>query len=564
MTVNTSQAEKTESDNHHKLGPMAWALLLLAGLNCAFQIAWFWQLTSHNINIDAVSYIGIARHLVRGDFAGSLNGYWSPLFSWSIAAFSGLSSNLTLLGRVTTMVSFLACLPLLYRLTLSLWRSPLLAAAAVLWLTLARGLLAFSVYFIGTDFLFTAVVLLYFITLIRCLRRPSASNWTVLGLLHGVAFLAKAIAFPWIMVPTLLACLMASPRNTRGTLFRAGAALAIPLMVWFAWGLTLKTRYGVFTTGYQSKWFLLDQATRQQADRSGSQLTILRDTSRSFDSDLVVDNMPPGSALWRTHLQLGSTLQLVLANERRNLPRAIKEVIILITPGGVLALFLAMLPLGRNHSAERHMVGIVLASAASLVVAYCMLAFDSRYVLQVSPLLMAVAVPFVVPGGKSHSLLERFPRGRGLSAALVVASTITLLLYPASPFRSLRRDYQSSCYNAAQKLRAIPSCRRLVVLGAGPYPGHGVGWEAGIYASYFAACRIVAFSPELPHASQSELVTRDLRTVDPDAILLFGASSDAAYAAVASAIHEVWHNLRSEPVDDPQTGRVGEVFWKPD
>jgi len=564
MTVNANHAEKPEPDAHHHLGPAAWTLLLLAALNCAFQIIWFWRLTSHNINIDAVSYIGIARHLVRGDFVGSLNGYWSPLFSWLIAGFSGISGNFTLLARVIATDCFLLCLPLLYWLTLSLWRSPLLAAAAVLWLTLARGLLAFSVYFIGTDFLFTAVVLLYFILLVRCLRKSSMTNWMILGLLHGMAFLAKAIAFSWLMVPTLLACLMASRRNGRLTLLRVGAAVAIPLMIWFAWGLTLKTRYGVLTAGYQSKCFLMDPETRQRTARSASQLTVLRDTSSSFDSDLVVDNMPPGSPLWQTHLQLGSTLRLILANERRNLPKAIKELVILITPGGVLALILAVLALRRNHPGESNIVTIVLASSACLLAAYCMLAFDERYAFQVAPLLMAVAVPFVVPGRTGGRSGESFSRGRALSATLVAASTIFLLLYPASPFRSLRRDYQSSCYDAARKLEAVPSCKRLVVLGAGPYPEHGVGWEAGIYASYLAACRIVAFSPELPRTSQLESVQKDLRIVNPDSILLLGASSDTAYEAVADAIHQVWPNPRSEPVDDPQAGRVGELYWKSD
>src|SRR5437667_6800903 len=54
-------------------------LLGLAGLNCLLQIFWFWRYTGRNINFDAISYIGIARHLADGDFRASLHGYWSPL-----------------------------------------------------------------------------------------------------------------------------------------------------------------------------------------------------------------------------------------------------------------------------------------------------------------------------------------------------------------------------------------------------------------------------------------------------------------------------------------------------
>jgi hypothetical protein len=563
MAQNTSQPAQPEPASHRKLCRAAWGLLLLAGLHCAFQIAWFWRFTSHNISYDAISYIGIARHLAGGDFAGSLNGYWSPLFSWCIAGLSGFSSNFTLLARLMTIASFLLCLPLLYWLTLHLWHSPLLAAVSVLWFTLARGVAAFSVYFIGADFLFTALALLYFILLIRCLRHPSARNWAILGLLHGVAFLAKAIAFPWLMVSTVLACLMAARRNLRLTLLHAGAALAIPLLVWFSWGLVLKTRYGVFTAGYQSKWNLLDRETRQQVERSASHLTVLRDTTRTLDPDMVVDNMPPASALWQTRVQLGSTIRLILAKERQNLPRALKEIVILLTPGGVLAIILAVLTFGFTHQAETKFAWIVFASAASLVIAYCMLVFDGRYVFPLVPLLMAVAVPFVVPG-QSDRFPERFPRGCAVSAALLVASTVFLLLYPASPFRSLRRDYQSSCYDAARKLQAIPSCKKLAVLGTGPYQQHGVGWEAGIYSSYFASCRLAAFSPELPATSQSQSLQQNLQAINPGAILLFGSVGNPAYDAVVSRIYAAWPNLRSESVNDPQAGKVGELFWRPD
>jgi len=562
VAENTTQPEKPEPASHGKLSWAACGLLLLAALNCAVQIGWFWRFSAHNINYDAISYIGIARHLSRGEFVGSLNGYWSPLFSWCLAGLSGLSSNFTLLARVITIATFLSCLPLLYMLSFHLWRSSLLAALAVLWFTLARGVVAFSVYFIGADFLLTALVLLYFILLIRCLRRASTRNWATLGLLHGLAFLAKAIAFPWLMISTVMACLTVGRRNVRRILLHTGAALAIPWLVWLGWGLTLKARYGVFTPGYQSKWNLLNQEARQQAERSSSRLTVLRDTSRSFDSDMVVDTMPPASPLWGAKLRWGSTLRLIMAKERQNLPRAIKEVVILITPGCVLAIVLAVLAVGLADQTQAKFTGIVCVSAASLVIAYCMLVFDGRYLVPVVPLLMAVAVPFIVPRRGSDILPERFPRGRAVSAALVVASTIFLLLYPASPFRSLRRDYQSSCYDAARKLQAIPSCRRLVVLGAGPCPEHGVGWEAGIYASYFAACRMVAFSPELPRAAQGESLQKDLRIVNPDAILLLGGSSDGGYEAAVSAIHEAWPNLHAESVDDPQAGRVGELYWR--
>ncbi|HEX8815935.1 MAG TPA: hypothetical protein VF753_10580 [Terriglobales bacterium] len=560
--VHSGEPKATQQRREKRL---AIALLAAAGANWAFQIVWFWRFTSHNINYDAISYIGIARHLARGDFSGSLNGYWSPLISWLIAGLSGVSGDFTLLGRLASIGAFLLCLPLLYRLTFSLWRSRALAAAAVLWFTLARGVVAFSVFFIGADFLLTAIVLAYFTVLLHCLRAPTAERWLKVGVWHGLAFLAKAIAFPWLMVPTLLACAISPRRNRRVMGLRAIAALAIPFMIWTCWGFALKTKYGVFTAGYQSKWNLLDERAREAVDAGPKHLSVLRDTSQDFDRDMVADNLPPHSPLWQTKLEAAESVRMVLGRERENLPQALKELVILITPGGVLTLVVAVCwgctGVGTKRRPEARLLWIVLASAASLIGAYCMLVFDGRYLFPIIPLLIAVAVPFAVPGRAGYAEGGKFSRLRVVAFVLVASGTVLSLFYHASPFRSLRRDFQTSCYDAAQK-PSRGQCKRLAVIGAGPYPEQGVGWEAGIYASYFAGCQIIAFSPELPHAGQSDLVEDDLRAVDPDAVLIFGRAGTAEFHANISAASGALPDVVSEAVSDPEAGRVGMLLLK--
>lgn len=542
---------------------VARLLLGLAGINCAFQIVWFWRLAAHNINYDAISYLGIAQHLRDGDFLASLNGYWSPLMSWCVAATAGLSSNLTLLGRLFTIGTFLLCLPLLYVLALHLWRSPRLAALAVFWFTMARGIAAFSVYFIGADFLLTALVLSYFILLLRCLRAPKQGNWIALGVAHSLAFLAKAIAMPWLAISTALASVLAARFNGRRALLYSSVAMAIPLLVWLGWGLALKAKYGFFTPGYQARWNLLDEQTRDKAERDGSQLSVFLDTSRSYDPYLVVDNMFPGSGLWLTRPRWRPALRLMVARERGNLPKALKEVAILLTPGGVLGIILVLVLLARQRKQpEAQFAFIVVAQAVSLVLIYCMLVFDARYVLPLIPLLIALAVPFVVPKLKTQVVPERFPHARVAAALLLGASVMFLQMYPASPFRKLTRDYQSSCYDAAAKLRKIESCKKLVVIGRGPYPDHGVGWEAGLYASHFARCGVVGFSPEIPDLESAQAAQKDLLQIAPDAILIFGSGSDARYEHFADLSRLVLRDSSSQGIFDPQLGEVGTLVWK--
>src|SRR2546427_743273 len=90
--------------------------------------------------------------------------------------------------------------------------------------------------------------------------------------------------------------------------------------------------------------------------------------------------------------------------------------------------------------------------------------------------------------GTHTSMRERSLRN--LASGLFRASVIFLTFYWASRFRSVLRDYQDGVYSTATALRQIPSCDKVVAIGEGPFPEHGVGWEAGIYASYFAQCRV--------------------------------------------------------------------------
>lgn len=541
MSAHAAAPAQTEENKGPVCPPIAaplprlhfWSAMLLCatGLNCVFQIAWFWRYTSHNVNFDAISYIGIAHHLIDGNFRASLNGYWSPLISWCIAALGVFTHNLLLAGRLVTIASFLACLPLLYLLTSRLWRSATLAAFSVLCFTLARGIVASSVYFIGADFLLTAAVLAYFILLLRCLRHPRLSNWFILGAAHAIAFLAKAFAMPWPMLSTVLAAWLANRSRPSRAVGCMLLAMFLPLLFWSSWGLVLKTKYGHFTAGYQSTWNLLPNQTKVAVGQDG--LSFLSDRSRSTDEYLVVDNMYPSSPLWNVHPELGALAPQVFSKERHNLPEAIKQLFILLTPGVILALFLSLRDLiATARRAEKIWASIVLCSAAALVFSYCMLVFDARYLLPLIPLLLALASPFLLP-------LESRPGYRSVRVivtALVVLGLFYANLYHASPFRTVRRDYQADVYSLAASLRQLPRCDRLITWGAGSYADHGVSWEAGIYAAYFAHCRLVGFSDRFPRPEDAALAKDDAEALHANSILLIGTAASRNSDALRQAL----------------------------
>lgn len=537
-------------------------ILSLAGCNCAFQISWFWPLVHRNINFDAVSYIGIARHILDGHLRESLHGYWSPLISWLIALVATVCHNLTLAGHFTTILTFFLCLPLLYVFTLRLWHSHRVAALAVLWFTLAHDTTAFSVFFIGADFIFIACVLGYFILLLRCLRHPSPKHWILLGLAHAIAFLAKAFAMPWLALSTVIAAIFSSRNNLRKAILHVALAAIFPVIIWVGWASALHAKYGVFTAGYQSKWNLLDLGLRvkdQHAD-----LSVMYDTSHTYDEYTVADSMFPSSPAWKQKINIKSAIPMVLVKMRHNLPEACKQILVLLTPGGILAILLALFAARREVvSPESQLIFIAVLDAASLVIGYSMLVFDRRYVLPLIPILIAISMPFILPYMHDPQFAAVSSRAKAVAGILVLCGIVFFQLYWASPFRTLHRDYQTSVYNAASTLRSLPSCSRLAVIGAGPFPEHGVGWEEGIYASYFSSCRIVAFADRIPPDDQMDALDSDLHAVHPDGIIILRGGNNEGYQRLLKMITATTPAIQSKPINDPAIGEVGRIMWNP-
>jgi len=545
------------------------AIVGLAGLYWIFNVVWFWRYCGRNINADAISYIGIARHITEGNFRASLHGYWSPLISWLIAATSFISSDRTLAARVLMLPLLAASLALVYRLTHKLWGSRLLSAIAVLWFATARSISVFSICFIGADLLLTAIMLVYFTQLLECLEQPErASRWFGLGMAHAVAFLAKAIAMPLLAFTTLTAVawtLRKSPRRAATALL---CAAAVPALVWASWGIALRAKYGVFTTGYQLHWNLIDPEWNA-AQATGHGMLVLHDHRGTYDSYMVSDVMSPGSPLWKVKVWRGDVLRRIVHKELTNVPVAGKELLVLLTPGGLLALLLCAIQLSREHrrfQARFQFAWIVTFATAALVAAYCMLVFDGRYVIPIAPVLIALAVRFVLPAGwvkdlpqPKEELSSPANVWRTAAAAVLLIGLIGVQVYWASPFRTMGQDFQRSVHDSAGILKAA-GARTLVVIGIGPYPEHGVGWEAGMYAAYFAEAVVLGDTPDLPTTGNVDSVVADTGKLNSDAVMVWGTTSDPGYSSVITALLKTHPKSTASVIRDPRRGEVGTVL----
>jgi hypothetical protein len=538
-------------------GTSKW-FITAAILCCVLQLLWFSSKGFNQIDYDGMAYVGIARHLHQGEFHAAINAFRSPLLSWLIAAVATLgSSDYLHIGKLINVGAFLLSVALLYVLTEKLWHSRLAASLAALLFVLGRGLAASAVEMITPDFLFAGLALIYFIVVLSCLRNDRLKDWFSLGFVHGLAFLAKAFALPWLAVCTLVALALSGERlKTR--VARLGLAALIPVLVAGGWAAVLHSKYGVFTTGSQFKTNLLQWTLHAYRERHDTTYALLRDTTKEVDQYIVDDPMPPGSWPWEYPVRMKQALPKMILAEERNIPRVLKEMGIVATPG-VLIAFIATLAIitRRRHQypVEWRFALVVAASALSLVLAYSMLVFDARYLYPLIPLVLAIAARFLIPDGEFNH-----DGWRKLSIALVILGIITSMIYPSSPFRLLTRDFQASCYNAGTRLRAHAGST-VVSIGSGPYPEHGVGWEAGYKASFFGNWKIIGAMDSLPDSSQLSSLTIDIQKASPGAILVWGRSDDTRYTGLIESLMLQYPHNSSEQIVDPVLGEIGTVLF---
>jgi hypothetical protein len=527
-------------------------ILVAAALSYCFQLVWFGSMCFHQIDIDGIDYIGIARHLRSHQFYSAINALRSPLLSWMIAAGSFFDGDLLRVGKVLNIGCFLLCGVLLYFFAKSLWHSELAASLAVLWFSFSRGLSAQAVGMVTPDFLFAALTLVYFMVLLQCLRTDETRRWGLLGGIHALAFLAKAFALPWLALSTFFSILLSRSRKQQAA--RLALAGILPLLVAMAWAGVLHYKYGVFTTGTQFKFNFVMRTLHSYGNGPDGTYAVLNDTKPFFDEEGVYE---PGSWLFKYRIDARQAAPVLAKHAVQNIPQAVKELLIVVTPGGLVAFVFVVAVLFRRRGqdpAEFALAALVALGMVSLLLAYCVVAIESRYLYPIIPLLLAVAVGFLEQMGPALGIWRR------AMIALIVLGIFASLVYSSSPFRTIRRDFQISCYRAGQSLRAHPGST-VVSVGSGPYQDHGVGWEAGYKSAYFGDRRVIGTTDELPNLEQIPALLGDISKARPDAMLVWGKPGDTRYEAlVQQLIHEYAGGSR-EALVDPFLGEVGSALY---
>lgn len=152
---------------------------------------------SDQINPDGVAYLRIAGYYLSGDVAKAVSGYWSPLYSWLLMPWlavgvPGLVAT-KLLGVLLAM-AWVVGMALLGRrfLESAITRALLIVAAAV-------SVLTWSMEVISPDLLLAVVLTYYFYLVSDPAVATRPARGFACGLLGGLAYFAKAFAFPFFI-----------------------------------------------------------------------------------------------------------------------------------------------------------------------------------------------------------------------------------------------------------------------------------------------------------------------------------------------------------------------------
>jgi hypothetical protein len=221
------------------------------------------------LNPDGVAYLDLAGAMQHGDWLHFVQGYWSPLFPFlvgGIGAATGWSGGaLVAVTHVVNLVAALAAVAILWR-----WlRRPALAGAA------PAGFAALLICSAGLpriEAVTPDVILLFLLVALSCeLIAQAGRRWLLVGLLLGLAFLAKTSCWPWLLAAIPIRLWAARQPGARTAVVRSFLVCAVVML---SWVLPMSLKYGRPTLGSSGtlnwSWYIAANSSRLPDTDAGS------------------------------------------------------------------------------------------------------------------------------------------------------------------------------------------------------------------------------------------------------------------------------------------------------
>jgi hypothetical protein len=220
------------------------------GVILAVQAVWLMLAAKANLdqlNNDAIAYLRLGEYYAQGNLELAVSGYWGPMLSWLIALGIKLGLAPMAAGRAAMVLSGLmftaGTIGLLRGVRMNGWPAILSTAIA------AISTIFWSVEYLSPDLLVSGLMLGTWGILFTGKWLTEGKWQAAAGTLWGLAYLAKAVAFPLAVVVTItvagLRLLIGGGRKQ--VLLAMGITVGVFALVTSPWVVTISAKYGHFT-----------------------------------------------------------------------------------------------------------------------------------------------------------------------------------------------------------------------------------------------------------------------------------------------------------------------------
>ena len=215
-----------------------------------------WHFYQFIFDLDAVGYASIAEYYAAGNFREAVNGLWSPLHCWLIVPFLKCGISAATAFKITNIffaIGILYCFhDYLKRTTFkaSIQTAALLTAVVIL--------TSYTWFELAADLLLVLLLLLYFRITLSDDFHQHTSSAILAGLTGGLAYLAKAYAFPFFLAHFTIIHFIIGREKINWKNFIAG--LLAFMVISLPWTFALWWKYGEWLTSTSGKlnwsWYL--------------------------------------------------------------------------------------------------------------------------------------------------------------------------------------------------------------------------------------------------------------------------------------------------------------------
>ncbi|HJR61804.1 MAG TPA: hypothetical protein VJ813_20520 [Vicinamibacterales bacterium] len=234
-----------------------------------------WRYRFNLWNLDAVSYLDVADAWRAGQWRDALNGYWSPAYSWALAAAFAVVTPAPeheyVVLHAVNLGLFIVATAAFHRLVREMIRDmppesvasafqPAGCAVLMFLLFLWFGLTQFVVWAESPDLIPTAATFAAAALLLRLRRAATPASAALLGAVLGVGYLGKAA-----MLPVAPVFILAGAIASRRAWLRTGVTALLALgVVAGPWILALSVSRGRPTFGDSGRINYLWQVNRSE------------------------------------------------------------------------------------------------------------------------------------------------------------------------------------------------------------------------------------------------------------------------------------------------------------